>query len=100
MDNQQLINYYERRVQADREAMRNIPPSLREMVDYDQGHYHHRVLLKLVRQRAGLEVCSGKVDCVEYPTSQCRSGEHSTCPDHRDTCYLCVEEPHVKTKAS
>jgi hypothetical protein len=51
MNNQQLIDYYERRVQADKEAAKNLPASIRERADYEQGHYHHRVLLNVVRQR-------------------------------------------------
>jgi hypothetical protein len=93
MNNQQIIDYYERRVQADKEAAKNLPASLRERADYEQGHYHHRVLLNVVRQRAGKDVCYGKVDCVENPANHCKSGEHTTCPAHRETCYLCAAEP-------
>ena len=97
MTKQEIIDYYERIVREDQEAAKRLPATIRERADYEQGHFHHRVSLNIVRQRAGIDVCYGKIDCVEYPSSQCSSGEHTTCPAHRETCYLCGAEQRRET---
>ena len=89
----ELLDYYERAVKRDREASARLPQSLRERADYDQGYFHHRVLLKLMRERAGIDVCYGAVDCAVSPATHCKIGEHTTCVAHRETCYLCRPVP-------
>jgi hypothetical protein len=84
-----LLEYYELLVRHAR------PPTienlhLREYVAEIRDVWEQRVILRELRIRANIPVCSGEVNCLEVPTSRCMSGVHQTCPDHTGSCYLCV----------
>jgi hypothetical protein len=86
---QELIRYYESLV-AKRKTPADANRYLREYVAEILDAWEARVILRDLRSRAGIATCIGEVDCLEGPTSVCMRGEHPTCPDHTDSCYLCL----------
>ena len=84
-----LLEYYESQVKHAR------PPTvenlhLREYVGEIRDVWEQRVILRELRIRKNIPVCSGEITCLETPASRCMGGDHQTCPDHTDSCYLCV----------
>lgn len=88
----ELIEYYESWVKehgsssSEDEAKGHLRAYLVELKDV----WEKRAILRELRFRAGMVVCSGTVDCVETPTTVCMHGRHPTCPKHTDDCFLCV----------
>jgi hypothetical protein len=85
----ELIRYYESLV-AKRNAPADANRHLREFVAEIRDAWEARVILRDLRNREGIATCSGAVDCLENSISRCMRGEHPTCPDHTDSCYLCL----------
>ena len=77
----ELLEYYESLVSYQGPAPAEENPHLREYVTECRAVWEARVILRDLRNRAGLATCSGEVDCLESPTSRCMRGEHPTCPD-------------------
>lgn len=86
----ELIEYYEWLVSTQDPASAEGNHHLRAYVTDLRDRWEQRVILRELRYRAGVLVCSGEVDCLENPISQCMKGEHPTCPNHTDSCYLCI----------
>jgi hypothetical protein len=86
----ELIEYYESLVHSQGPAPVEENPHLREYVTELRDAWEARVILRDLRNRAGIATCSGEVDCLENPTSLCMRGEHPTCANHADSCYLCI----------
>lgn len=85
-----LIEYYEALVRADDEQLVRTSPNLRDRVYRNQGMWEHRVILRQLREKAGISVCWGAVDCLKDPTSRCKTAQRATCQEHINSCYLCV----------
>ncbi len=90
MTQDELLRYYEARVETGNKRLAEAPPNLKHRVDWDNGYWHERAIPNIIRVKAGLPVCSGAVDCVAVPTTKCKGGTHQTCPAHVQSCYLCV----------
>jgi hypothetical protein len=90
-----LIPYYESLV-----GRRRMPvdesPHIRNYVAEIRDAWEARVILRDLRNRAGIATCSGEVDCLEKPTSRCMRREHPTCSNHTDICYLCMPLGHLE----
>jgi hypothetical protein len=86
----ELLEYYESLTSNQDSAHLEENAHLRAYVVEIRDLWEKRVVLRELRYRAGMPVCSGGVDCLDDPTSQCMSGEHRTCPTHTDDCYLCI----------
>jgi len=84
------MEYYEALVRADDEQLARTSPNLRDRVYRDQGMWEHRAILRQLREKAGISVCWGAVDCLREATSLCKAGQHETCQEHINCCYLCV----------
>jgi hypothetical protein len=85
----ELIRYYES-LARQRPIQPEQNPHLREYVGEIRDAWEARVILRDLRNRAGITTCGGAVDCLENPTSLCMRGAHPTCSDHTDSCYLCL----------
>jgi hypothetical protein len=86
----ELIQYYESLVGRQEELPEEATtPILRQFAANLRDALEARVILRDLRNRAGIASCSGEVDCVETPTALCMKGAHPTCPAHADRCYLC-----------
>ena len=73
------IKYYESLVAREEEIPEEaITPILRQYAANLRDAWEARVILRDLRNRAGIATCSGEVDCVETPTSLCMKGEHQT----------------------
>jgi len=90
MISNELIEYYESLVKGQGPSPSEGNQHLRAYVVELQDLWEKRAILRELRYRAGMEVCSGVVDCVETPTTTCMNGSHPTCPKHTDDCFLCV----------
>ena len=88
----ELIAYYESLVKEQGSSSSEDEPNehLRAYVVELKDAWEKRAILRELRFRAGMAVCSGGVDCVETPTTVCMDGTHPTCPRHTDDCFLCV----------
>jgi len=86
----ELLDYYESLVRTQSNSPIEESGHLRTFVTELRDLWEQRVILRELRYRAGLPVCSGEVDCLEIPSSQCMNGEHETCSGHTDSCFLCV----------
>lgn len=86
----ELIEYYETLVREQNSSHDEENPHLRAFVIELRDLWEKRGILRELRYRAGMEVCSGEIGCVETPTTRCRNGDHPTCPNHTDDCFLCV----------
>ena len=84
-----ILDYYERLVETDNKKLNKLPASLKERAYFEQGLFHHRAILHILRSKAGLAVCCGAIDCFDIPASDCMSGEHTVCYTHSEKCYLC-----------
>jgi len=89
MTSEEVLAYYERIVESDTNKMNAYPPSLKKRAYFEQGIFHHRAILYTLRSQAGTPVCRAAIDCLNYPDSKCKSGEHSICNSHAEQCYLC-----------
>jgi hypothetical protein len=85
-----LIHFYESLV--DRLTPVQIDPNFEEYATKIRAVWEARAILRDLRSRAGIATCSGQVDCVEVPTHHCIRGEHPTCLQHADFCYLCLPQ--------
>jgi hypothetical protein len=92
----ELIQYHELLVGRQRQRPAEENPHLREYIAEIRDVWEARVILRDLRNRAGIATCSGEVDCLETPTSLCMRGEHPTCPAHTDSCYLCMPLGNLK----
>jgi hypothetical protein len=86
----ELIQYYESLVGRQRRRPAESNPHLREYIAEIRDVWEQRVILRDLRNRAGIATCSGEVDCLGNPTSRCMGGKHPTCSSHTDSCYLCM----------
>lgn len=86
----ELIEYYESLVKEQVLPSSEDNEHLRAYVVEIKDLWEKRAILRELRYRAGREVCSGEVDCVETPTTVCMNGSHPTCAKHTDDCFLCV----------
>jgi hypothetical protein len=86
----ELIQYYESPVDRQRRGPAEENSHLREYIAEIRDAWEARVILRDLRNRAGLATCSGEVDCLESPTSLCMRDEHPTCSAHTDNCDLCL----------
>ena len=86
----ELIQYYESLVGRQRRRPAEENPHLREYIAEIRDVWEARVILRDLRNQAGIRTCGGEVDCLETPTSLCMRGQHPTCPNHTDSCYLCM----------
>jgi hypothetical protein len=89
-----LTRYWESLVAKRRNAPEESNPHLRGYVTDIRDAWEAGVIVRELRNRAGVATCSGAVDCLENPTSNptslCMRGVHQTCPAHTDCCYLCL----------
>ena len=85
-----LIEYYESRVKEQSSFPSEENPHLRAYLCEIRDVWEKRAILRELRYRAGMAVCSGEIDCVETPTTHCMHGDHPTCANHTDDCFLCV----------
>lgn|SRR5579872_4471916 len=90
MNPNKLIEYYESLVSSQGPAPAEENRHLRAYATELRDLWEKRVILRELRYRSGVPVCSGEVDCLEIPTSRCMEGEHPTCPNHAGSCYLCI----------
>lgn len=72
------LRYYEARVKEGEKAHSEAPPGVKQHV-YESKVLPYKAILRQVRLKAGLLICWGDVDCVEYPDSKCAGGKHETC---------------------
>jgi hypothetical protein len=89
MISNELLEYYESLVSYHGPAPTSENPHLREYINEFREPWEARVILRDLRNRAGMTTCSGEVDCLDHPTSLCMRGDHPTCSAHTDSCYLC-----------
>jgi hypothetical protein len=87
---EELLRYYRRRVELANRAMAQVPAEQRRRADFDNGYLHERTILQRLLEKAGVPICHGAVDCVDPPTTTCVTTQHSSCPSHVYSCYLCV----------
>jgi hypothetical protein len=85
----ELIKYYESLIDKQRPLPQEENQYLTAYLSEIRDLWEKRVILRELRYRSGMSVCSGEVDCLESPTSSCMRGEHPTCPGHTDSCFLC-----------
>lgn len=95
----ELIEYYESLVKEQGLPSSEDNQHLRAYVVELKDLWEKRVILRELRQRSGMEVCSGEVDCVETPSTVCMNRSHPTCPKHTDDCFLCVPVSSLSRKA-
>jgi hypothetical protein len=86
----ELIRYYESLVAHQKRAPAEENRHLREYLGEIRDAWEARVILRDLRNRAGIPTCSGAVDCLESPNCPCMRGAHPTCSSHTDSCYLCM----------
>jgi hypothetical protein len=86
----ELIEYYESMIKEQGSSDGDENQHLRAYVVELKDLWEKRAILRELRYRNGIEVCSGEVDCVETPTTVCMNGSHPTCAKHTDDCFLCV----------
>jgi hypothetical protein len=89
MVNPELLKYYELLVRDQGQIELQENSHTRAFVNELRDLWEKRVILRELRFRAGIPVCSGEIDCVDDPTSQCMHGLHPTCSNHTDCCFLC-----------
>jgi hypothetical protein len=89
MTSEDILAYYERLVEADVKKLNAFPLGLKDRAYFEQGIFHHRVILYMLRVKADIPVCHGAADCLNTPASKCKSGEHAICRTHAEQCYLC-----------
>jgi hypothetical protein len=92
----ELIQYYESLVDRQRPRPAEENRHLREYIAEIRDAWEARVILRDLRNRAGVATCSGEVDCLEKPKSRCMRREHPTCHAHTDSCYLCMPLGHLE----
>lgn len=86
----ELIQYYEKLVREQGSSQSYESQHLRAYESELRDLWEKRAILRELRYRAGMEVCSGEIACVDKPTTHCMHGNHPTCPNHTDDCFLCV----------
>ena len=86
----ELLSYYESTVAFDAYILEQDNPALREYVSELRGAWEHRAILRVLRLQAGQPICCGDGHCITPPSVRCMNGEHDTCPEHADDCYLCL----------
>ena len=89
MSSNELLNYYESVIPLDSQILELDNPVLREYVSELRGALEDRAILRLLRFQAGIPICYGDGHCITQPSVRCMKGEHQTCPEHVETCYLC-----------
>jgi hypothetical protein len=89
MSSNELLNYYESVIPLDSQILKLDNPVLREYVSELRGALEDRAILRLLRFQAGIPICCGDGHCITQPSVRCMKGEHQTCPEHVETCYLC-----------
>ena len=87
MINHELLAHYEKCVTELKRVLDNAP-------DHKQPELKHNLLryvqdLRNVRFLLNLENCYGSKDCTRQPELKCKSGVHSICYKHVNSCYLC-----------
>lgn len=89
MSANELLKYYESVIPIDSQILALDNPVLREYVSELRGALEDRAILRMLRFEAGIPICYGDGHCVTEPTVWCIRGEHQTCPEHIESCYLC-----------
>lgn len=87
---EQLQRYYRDRVERGLQVLAQTPAADRKRVDFENGYWHERVILQRLLENGGVAICHGALDCLESPTTTCVTTQHSACPRHVYSCYLCV----------
>jgi len=83
------MQHWEDAVKRAEKNLEDVPQTYREL-EYWRGVVPYKHILRNVRMKAGLAICWGAVDCLDYPVAQCLNG-HETCAKHKDLCFLCKE---------
>ena len=84
-----LLSYYESTIAFDSKILEQQNPALREYVTELRGALENRAILRVLRVQAGIPICCGDGHCITAPSVRCMKGEHKTCPEHVESCYLC-----------
>src|SRR5580704_9953201 len=84
----ELLSHYEKAAAFDAYILEQDNPALREYLSELRGAWEHRAILRILRVQAGIPVCCGDGHCITPPSVRCANGEHDTCPEHVDSCYL------------
>jgi hypothetical protein len=71
----ELIRYYESLVSRRRASHSEENPHLSECIAEIREVWETRVILRDLRNRAGVATCSWEVDCLEAPISPCMRGD-------------------------
>jgi hypothetical protein len=85
----ELLNRYEKSIAFDAYILEQDNPALREYVSELRGAWENRAILRILRVQAGIPVCCGDGHCITQPSVRCMNGQHETCPEHVESCYLC-----------
>jgi len=94
---QQLLRYYWRRLGLGQKVLAETPEHDRQRVYFARGYLNDRVILQRLIEKTGEPICHGAVDCIAPPTTTCITTEHSSCPGHIYSCYLCVSLGEAST---
>lgn len=89
MSANELLNCYESTVAFGANILEQDNPALREYVSELRGALEDRAILRILRLQAGIPICSGDGHCITLPRVRCMQGDHDTCPEHVESCYLC-----------
>lgn len=92
----ELLEYYESLVTAQAGVSIEESEHLKAFITEIRDLSEKRVILRELRYRSGMPVCSGDVECLENPTARCMRGEHPTCSDHTDSCFLCIPKARLR----
>ena len=85
----ELLSYYESAAAFDAHILEQDNPALREYASELRGALEDRAILRILRLQTGIPICCGDGHCITAPSVRCMKGEHETCPEHVESCYLC-----------
>jgi hypothetical protein len=89
MSTNELLNHYASVIPIDSQILELDNPVLREYVSELRATLENRAILRILRFEAGIPICCGDGHCVTQPSVRCMKGEHQTCQEHVESCYLC-----------
>jgi len=93
MSTHEQLEYYESAVRSDNVLVGENPGPAEHVAELT-GLWEHRAILRQLRLQEGIPICNGNGHCLERPTLLCLNGEHDTCPNHTDSCFLCPPRTH------
>lgn len=91
MNEHEVLKFWEAQLLQVKKEWLDVPANMKKLA-YLRDVFPYVVIFRNVREKAGIDVCSGSLECLNLPSARCEAGQHPTCATHKSTCYLCGSE--------